>query len=151
MFVVLKLLMIMSLLTIIVQDFKSRTVSVFVLILNAICLLCLGVISKTITIQEFLINTVFITLLLLSVKVYLLIRTRSISTSIGTGLGMADIILFFSLAFYLKPIEFALVLISAFVSAFIASLFIKTIREQIPLASFLSINFLFYFGIIVFS
>lgn len=147
---ILNILLILSLVLIIFQDFKYRSVSIYLLIFSSLGFIILGYLSSRISIVEVGINILFVFILLLAVYLYLLIKNLSLESSILDGIGAADIVLFFALSFYIQPEFFILLLISSFISSLISSYLIQDFKKKVPLAAFLSLSII-VFNMIRFS
>ncbi|HEY9001291.1 MAG TPA: hypothetical protein VIM89_08050 [Mucilaginibacter sp.] len=115
---VLKLITILGLILVFIQDMKSRAVSWVIFPLLAVALLLLygldhrGLGGKWI---PALFNTIFLVLQLVLISIYFSLRNRKWTNVSGGLLGWGDILLLFCCAFYLSALNFLLFYISSLI------------------------------------
>ncbi len=137
---------IMVLICMIIQDFRSRTISAWLLPAIVVCL-----VIPPLATQEFR-NLVFPNLIynvsLLTVQFILLwiiisFRNRKWINIINTQIGIGDVLLLFSLTPFFSPLNYFLLFTVAIVFALIVAILMKTMRsrttEYIPFAGLFSV------------
>ena len=129
------------------EDFRSREVALYKLILSVVPGIIYFFISKE-TGKSILINFSFITLVFLVLFLYYrLIRREAF---IDNKIGKADILILFVFAFWLSPVEFVFFYVLAFSATLLLTMVLLlsekvTRNARIPLAGILSVLFVVYY------
>lgn len=139
------LICILALVTIAVQDFRSRTIAWWLLPPLLISLFLIGLTQTSIGIifKHAAFNIAFIALQLFLLMLYFSIRERRFIRLIDTHIGLGDVLLLSCLCMGFSPMNFIVVLLCSLLLSLLATLAWRVIRPQtsplIPLAGLLAI------------
>jgi len=135
-----KITLIALFLIVLYQDLKERQVYWFLFPLIG---LCCGFLYYSVTLTELfissvLINSAFVSLLLVVVYIYTRLKLK---TSFFEGIGLGDILLFFGLTFTFSSVSFIVIFIGALVFSLVLHLAFKRSKSTVPLAGYISLFF----------
>lgn len=134
-------LLIVSLLFVLYNDIKSRTVHVFLLALLFSLALLINHFSRELNVYDMLYNMGFVILNIVGLTVYFSLKTQSYTNPIDTSIGLGDIVFFMAITplFNLKTyvLFFIIGLIFSLLTHGIILLFKKV--KNIPLAGYLAL------------
>lgn len=144
----LKIVLSILLLIIAYQDFNYRAVSWVLFPLALIIQVCIALLlSKTwVLFHYFLINLAILTVQLLVLSGYLLLKNRSEQKNklkmVGNYLGLGDVLFFVIVAAAFSPLNFVLAMLLMFLFALLLSVFMVRKTKTIPLAGIMALAFI---------
>jgi hypothetical protein len=131
---------------IVFQDFKTRLISVWVLI--AFTLVCLALAFKNNSFNELIENTLFclsyIALAYLMLLLYFFIKTQQFMFNLSFQFGAADLWIILCIGISLEPVFQIYFYTLVFCLSLVAHLLFKPKNNNVPLAAYLCIGFCVY-------
>jgi len=146
MFWFLEFLLTLFLLLLIFQDFKTREVSVWLLIGVFLCNTVIFLTSNDLkeVFHFFYINVLFLLFLLFTLTIYISIKEKKLVIITHNYLGWGDIIFIFTLTLCFSTVNFIAYLVFSFLFTLVAYTVLKVIKpnikKEVPLAGFLAIT-----------
>lgn len=134
-----------GLLVIAIQDFRSRQISWWSLVLPASAFILLSLARNSVAAvgRDFLLNIFLLMFQLFLTWVWLSIRQRKISGFLDVQIGMGDVLFFISAAFLFSPLNYLLFYVCGLIMCLFLFILLKVIRgygwKEIPLAGILAI------------
>lgn len=141
-----QIVLIILLLILVFQDFKTREISLLVLVGVFACNLFIFLISPNV--KEFFhalyINILFLCFLFLALTIYVSFKEKKLTLIADKYLGWGDIIFLFTLSLSFSTINFIVFLVTSFVFTLVAYITLKllkpNLKKEIPLVGFLAIT-----------
>jgi hypothetical protein len=146
MFLLLESILTLFLLILIFQDFKTREISIWVLVGIFACNAVIFLISPNLKelFHSFYVNVLFLIFLLLTLTLYFSIKERKLVFIADNYLGWGDIIFIFTITLCFSTVNLILYLVCSFLFTMLFYLIFKIInpslKKEIPLAGFLAIT-----------
>ncbi|MHC1705783.1 MAG: hypothetical protein AB9846_17915 [Tenuifilaceae bacterium] len=145
---ILKIILIVLLTILFVQDIRSRKVSLYILIASFIVTVTLVFLVDRINLFDFGLNTLFILLQLIFLMFYLFVTGRKPSSLLKNYLGIGDILFWVIPAVYFQFLEFILFSLFCYIAIVIGYGILYAIKRKsitIPLAGFMALFLAIYF------
>jgi hypothetical protein len=128
------------------QDFKTRLINVFVILLFGIINVAQYLLTDTI--YQFLENTVFTFVYFLFsylvIHLFYFIKTKQFQKMLNAKVGWGDVLLFFFIGICQDPAHLIFFFTISFVLAVIFHFVFFRTNKQVPLAGVLAINYILY-------
>lgn len=130
---------------IIYQDFKSRLINVWCLVLLALALTALTVISLSVfdTLINFIFSVLYFSFLFLTIKIYYYIKLKLWQPIIDNVIGLGDVILILIIGTALFPQNQIYFFTAVFVAALPIQLILFNKNKSAPLAAYICMAYMF--------
>lgn len=141
--IALNILSIALLLLIAVQDFRYRAIYWWLCPLLVVLLLTKGLLltdDKSFLLISWLVNIVVVTVQLLAVWLYALLRKKNTGKNLLKSFGLGDVLCLYALCFLCQPYLFVVLCCTCYIIALIAALAFPKKLSTIPLAGWLSVG-----------
>lgn len=128
------------------QDFKSRLINTWLIILFTLSNVCLYLISHSI--YQFIENTIFcISYFLfcyLILHLYFYLKTKTFQKILDTKIGLGDVLIFLSIGICIEPIHLIFFFTGTFIISIIISFIFFELKTYIPLVGLIIPCYLIY-------
>jgi len=141
-----RLLLLLAGITIAYQDFKSRLISIWVLIVFAFAGLATYIInySSVQLIENAIFCAAYFLLLYLSLVLYFFIKTKKLNSLLDTHIGKGDLIMFMAIGITLEPNTLIYFFTATFIISILTWIPFRKRNTAVPLAGITVLCYLFF-------